>query len=224
MKIGVVSDLHGNLPEIEPCELLLICGDIMPLSIQFNDEISKRWLETDFRDWCINCPAKQVVFIAGNHDWYLYWHRKELAERFLNSGKIVYLKDAIFEYKGVKIYGTPWCHRFGNWAFMRDDDKLAKKYENIPQGVDFLLTHDAPRIANYGTILDTSISSEPVECGNAVLAASVIDKEPKYCFFGHIHSGDHTLAKIGNTWFANVSYVDEEYNPTNKILYFEYGE
>lgn len=222
MKIAVVSDLHGYLPEVEECDLLLICGDIMPLNIQFDDEYSKEWLENNFRDWCINCKAKQVVFIGGNHDMWLYWHRKELNKDFLNSNKIVYLKDGLFEYNGVKIYGTPWCHRFGNWAFMRDDAKLAEKYSKIPEGVDVLLTHDAPRIGEYGCILDTNISSEPTECGNAVLAAAIVDKEPKYAFNGHIHSGDHTLAKIGNTWFANVSYVDEEYNPTNKILYFNY--
>ena len=34
MRIGVTSDLHGILPEVEPVDLLLICGDIMPLNIQ----------------------------------------------------------------------------------------------------------------------------------------------------------------------------------------------
>lgn len=154
----------------------------------------------------------------------LYWHRKELNSRLLNSGKIVYLNNELFEYKGLKIYGTPWCHRFGNWAFMRDDNKLIEKYSGIPNNLDILLSHDAPRIANFGTILDKRVSEEPAECGNVILAASIIDKKPKYVFCGHIHSGDHNLTKIGNTWLANVSYVDEAYDPTNSILYFDYGE
>lgn len=37
MKICILSDLHGFLIEdIQPCELVLICGDIVPLRMQRN--------------------------------------------------------------------------------------------------------------------------------------------------------------------------------------------
>lgn len=29
MKITAISDLHGNLINIEPCDILLICGNIL---------------------------------------------------------------------------------------------------------------------------------------------------------------------------------------------------
>lgn len=223
MKIGVTSDLHGYLPEVEECDLLLICGDIMPLSIQFQDKESMEWIQGPFKEWCLNCGAKHVIFTAGNHDFSLYWHRKELKCNFLDE-EISYLNGTILHINGLTIYGTPWCHEFGNWAFMRDNEKLAEKYSNMPNNIDILISHDAPRIANFGSILDTSISEEPIKCGNTVLATYIIDRKPKYAFCGHIHSGDHTLASIGYTTLANVSYVDEYYNPTNKILYFNYGE
>ena len=33
-----ISDLHGNLPEITSCDIVVICGDIFPLDIQKNME------------------------------------------------------------------------------------------------------------------------------------------------------------------------------------------
>lgn len=220
MRIAVVSDLHGNLPEIEECELLLICGDIMPLNIQFDDEYSKEWLEGEFRDWCINCPAKQVVFIAGNHCMWLYWHRKEIGKYFLNSGKIVYLKDELFEYKGIKIYGTPWCHRFGNWAFMRDDWKLSKKFENIPENLDILLTHDAP-YGYHDEIIEDVIYKNGGSIGSIPLVKAIEEKQPKYHFSGHLHGTSHEETLIGNTKSYSVSLVNEEYEIAYPILYLD---
>ena len=68
MKIVGVSDLHGMLPEIPPCDLLLIGGDITPVTnhaIPFQAE----WLDTTFRRWLEQAPARKVVGVAGNHDY-----------------------------------------------------------------------------------------------------------------------------------------------------------
>ena len=81
MTIAVISDLHGNLPiypskyweGIEECELLLICGDILPLSIQSNMPRSRDWLIEDFKPWAASLPVEQVYFIAGHHD---FWFEK----------------------------------------------------------------------------------------------------------------------------------------------------
>lgn len=75
MKIAVMSDLHGILPERESSyfddfdgvELLLICGDIMPLSIQHNMLESREWMSLSFIPWVKSLNVKQTVFIAGNH-------------------------------------------------------------------------------------------------------------------------------------------------------------
>lgn len=67
MKICATSDLHGFLPEIESCELVLICGDIMPLRMQRNIPQSEKWLKTTFAEWVNNLPCESVIMVGGNH-------------------------------------------------------------------------------------------------------------------------------------------------------------
>ena len=67
LKIVAISDQHGLLPAIPPCDLLLIAGDITPVK---NHDLlyQSHWLNTDFRYWLKSLPAEQIVYIAGNHD------------------------------------------------------------------------------------------------------------------------------------------------------------
>lgn len=150
------------------------------------------------------------------------------ARQAVKSTKIKYLRNEYFEYLShngeiLKIFGTPYCKIFGNWAFMRDNSKLKNKYSEIPVGVDILMSHDAPTIGYTGWILDNSFSSVD-NVGNPVLSEAILDKKPAWSICGHIHSGKHTPEAIGDTSFVNVSYVDERYNPTNEVFYFSYGE
>jgi hypothetical protein len=50
MKIVAIADLHGILPEVPPCDLLLLAGDLTPVTnhgVQFQAD----WLATEFRVW-----------------------------------------------------------------------------------------------------------------------------------------------------------------------------
>jgi Icc-related predicted phosphoesterase len=96
---------------------------------------------------------------------------------------------------------------------MREDEKLARIYANIPEGLDILLTHDAPDIQGCGKITMGPWAGE--NAGNKVLARAVKAKEPKYCFFGHIHSASHSLTKVyrKDTHIRCVSLLDESYYP-----------
>ena len=224
MKVAVISDLHGHLPTypspywegIEECELLLICGDILPLRIQTNMLESRSWLTEEFKPWAASLPVEQVFFIAGNHDF--WFERNDLAAHqiFSSHDKVRYLKNEYADYistqdaKVYRIFGTPYCHQFGNWAFMRDEETLAKKFNQIPGNVDILLSHDAP----YGTsdICFEGFSASKGHIGCPELRDAIIASKPKYNFHGHLHSSNHGEEVLGETKVYNTSILNEQYN------------
>lgn len=217
MKILITSDLHGFLPCIEqPADLLLICGDIVPLSVQSNGHKSKVWFRDVFKKWAEELPVDKVIFIAGNHDWFPYWDEGiGLKKLFPHDSKVIYIQDELYEYKGIKIYGTPWCKQFYNWAFNLNEEGLKEKYSQIPEGIDILITHDAPSQNEVGMIHDGIYKGE--DASNYILSDIIKQKAPKYCFCGHIHSGNHLSKEIDGITFANCSYVNEQYVPVNDL-------
>jgi hypothetical protein len=69
--IRAAADLHGNLPNIPSCELLLIAGDLVPPQLEHDLAASRAWLTGPFRKWLEWTPAREIVAIAGNHDFAL---------------------------------------------------------------------------------------------------------------------------------------------------------
>ena len=225
MKVAVISDLHGHLPiypspyweGIEECELLLICGDILPLSIQSNMPRSRDWLIEEFKPWAASLPVEQVYFIAGNHDFWFEKNDIEARKIFSLNDKVTYMKNEYLDYyasiqdsKTYRIFGTPYCHMFGNWAFMRGEETLAHKFSEMPDDVDILISHDAP----YGTsdICFEGFSTSKGHIGCPELRDAIIEKKPKYCFHGHLHSSNHGEEILGETKVYNTSILNEQYN------------
>lgn len=225
MKVAVISDLHGHLPiypspyweGIEECELLLICGDILPLSIQSNMPRSRDWLIEEFKPWAASLPVEQVYFIAGNHDFWFEKNDIEARKIFSLNDKVTYMKNEYLDYyasiqdsKTYRIFGTPYCHMFGNWAFMRGEETLAHKFSEMPDDVDILISHDAP----YGTsdICFEGFSTSKGHIGCPELRDAILEKKPKYCFHGHLHSSNHGEEVLGETKVYNTSILNEQYN------------
>ena len=71
MKICALSDLHGNLPQLEPCDVVCICGDIAPINFDRSTDRCIYWFRTAFLKWCSELECEKVIFIAGNHDFFL---------------------------------------------------------------------------------------------------------------------------------------------------------
>lgn len=219
MKVIALSDLHGTLLPIEEyfksCELVCICGDIVPLNIQANSRKTKKWLRDEFKPWCEALPCNKVLFIAGNHD--LHFNMEFMTQVFPKDAKVTYLFHETYVYisssgQEYTIFGTPYCKQFGSWAYMEPDHILENLFSEIPENLDILLTHDQP----YGCgdiLLDNVWWNTGEHIGNKPLAEAIVKKQPKYQFNGHLHSCNHNLIEIGETKHYNVSIKNERYNP-----------
>ena len=233
MKVVALSDLHGFLPCIkDEFDLMLICGDVCPEFV-YTKQYQYDWLTHEFRDWLSRLPYKdplsRVVMCAGNHDFFFEGMGKRKLARVLAKmdpdGRLVYLDNEEYEFSCVEDYGvetyrifaTPYCKPFGTWAFMRDN--LEKYYQFIPEGLDILISHDAPAVGEYGIIRQGKKKGR--KAGNDPLAERIRAVKPRYAFHGHIHSSLHALLEIDGTKFANVSIMDEGYNPINLPLVLE---
>ena len=226
MKIASVSDLHGNLitypstywKGLEECEVLFICGDIIPLDIQFNSVKSLEWLTKEFKPWAEALPVEKIFLTAGNHDAFFERHPDGARSLFPTFEKVTYLPNDYAEYlstqdsKLYKIFGTPYCHTFGMWPFMRDEETLKEKYSEIPENIDILFCHDAP----YGVsdICYQFYQWDKGHKGCPVLRDAILEKKPKYCFHGHLHSTNHEEELLGDTKVYNTSILNEDYKIT----------
>lgn len=235
MKFAFTSDLHGYLPDIEPCEVLCICGDVSPLDIQYDYYRMENWTRSTFAQWINNLPCKQVIMTPGNHDPFfeqIMGIDPKIYENITRptKGKLEVLYNNECNVVGstgenIKIWGSPYCKTFGRWAFMPGDKELLNFYSSMPKGCDIVITHDAPKVGNYGKIQQGR--QKGVDAGNKDLAKVIKEKCPRYVISGHIHSAEHKLGTYkgyGITQFANVSYVDEYYQPTNDILYIDVND
>lgn len=195
--IVATSDLHGNLPDIPDCDLLLIAGDICPENNQ------KEWLSSEFKDWVQSLNAQKIVAIGGNHDKYL---GKRSFKSFLGIEKVTYLEDSQTDFLGLSIWGTPWVDNLGsNWAFAGDNMANSEKFKMIPDKVDIVLSH--------GPIKGVGDFGMGQNLGSSSLGGQIQRVAPALFVFGHIHEGAGSVDKIGRTTFVNASYVDEKYNP-----------
>lgn len=210
-KVICISDLHGLLPEIPECDILIIGGDICPAT---NHSISfqSHWLNHDFAEWLESIPAKHVIGIAGNHDL-IFEKQPELVPASL---KWKYLQDSSIEIEGFKIYGTPWQIFFCDWAFNapEEDDQevfLAQKYSQIPLDTDIIISHGPP--FGYGDMTRNGTTT-----GSQALLSRIRKVCPKLVVTGHIHEahGEYGLILDRNNTghyipIINASLLDDRY-------------
>ena len=199
MKICGISDIHGNLYNgIPECDVLCICGDIIPLNEQRSMDASLKWWQTRFAKWVDKLPCKKILVVPGNHDFYIESKLGDEWESFVEdyeiytNGKVRFLVDELYTYEGITFYGTPWIkpieYQPGKWAFEYPTDEVEDNpFEKIPK-CDILLTHDNP---NYNNELFYYSSGRY-----------------KHHLFGHWHDG----VSYGHIGQHNCSILDDGYN------------
>jgi hypothetical protein len=219
LRIVATADLHGYLPEIPECDLLLIGGDVCPVWDHHVD-FQKLWLKSDFSEWLRKVPAKKIVGIGGNHDFvfdklpdfghglpWMYLH---------DTTGVITIGDEI-----IKVHGAPHTPRFGRWALMRPDPMLVEMWDKIPTDIDVLLSHGpmygyADKVAGYS--LTKHGWEEQTRVGSQTLRNRLdhIDfPNLKLFICGHIHEEYGEWPVNDQLTVYNVSHMDDEYKPVN---------
>jgi Icc-related predicted phosphoesterase len=197
MKVACVSDIHGHLPIIPDCDLLLIGGDLCPSKYNQSD-----WLKNKFKPWIDSLSERmKIIGVAGNHDFIFQNNPQDVPNM-----NWTYLQDSGTEFNNFKIWGSPWQPEFHNWAFNGFESDLKKKWNLIPKNTDILVLHGPPyKHGDFSPL-------ERVHTGSYSLLQKIMQIQPKLVIAGHIHSG-YGKYEIGNSIFLSCSFVDESYNP-----------
>lgn len=210
MTITTISDLHGYLPLLQPCDVVCICGDISPIEFDRNRDKSIHWFRTKFLNWCSKLDCDKIIFIAGNHDFSLQLlgaKINHLIQEYELQDKVIYLENQEYVYHGLKFYGCPNVENLVHWAFYTPD---GHEYKLIPEDTDILLTHMAPAIGELGR--DLTVVRD---FGSRRLANAIKDlPNLRYAFCGHIHDGGHEPTLVNHTVCINSAILDDNYEYT----------
>ncbi len=209
MRLVLTSDLHGNLPKIPECDLLIIAGDVCPSWEHFR-QYQDRWLREDFSIWLNKVPAQDIVWVGGNHDFVLENSKlgKELPGHFLDNEAVTI--------DSLKIWGSSLSVKFRHWAFGKTESELGEVWRTIPRDIDVLITHGPAY--DYGDLTASKFGSKRI--GSSSLTNQLVYEQwpnLKLHVFGHNHGGfgEYDLKGIR---MMNVSYLNDDYAPANDLV------
>lgn len=214
-KICATSDLHGFLPDIPECDILLVAGDIAGPSEIF---YQMRELYDNFIPWLNSVKAKKKIIVAGNHDL-IFQRAVHLLPKWPDD--VIYLQDDGVTLEGLNFYGTPWQLEFCDWAFNLTEEQLAERWAMIPETTDVLITHSPPY--GYG---DNMIGGKRL--GSPSLTKRIKEVKPILHVFGHVHFGyGRYEIPVGDnkyTTACNVALCGENYKPNHPVLEFYFND
>lgn len=208
MKIWHISDTHTYhdlLTIPNEIDMVIHSGDCSNLRGPYNNEPEVR----EFIDWYKELPIKYKVYIAGNHDTSI--EKKLVTKKDFEDNGIIYLENEYITIEGIKLFGSPHTPQFNNWAFMKERTKLDRFWRlAIHEPCDIIIVHGPPK-----GILDKSYDRNNLmeSCGDKSLLNIVLEMQPAYMCFGHIHNCKDIInagmLKLSayDTWFSNGSVL-----------------
>lgn len=230
MKVVAISDTHGKLNfKVPPCDLLIHAGDVCPdfaPGSSWGGDMQLQWLKSKFINWFDAQDAASFYFTLGNHDFLsrVSDYGPDLRARAkLDSLVEIYTEDA----KLVKIWFSPWSNEFGSWAWMLPPELLAKKYAEIPDDVDIIVSHQPPY--GFGDEIPEQYlrfqDDGDRHVGSKQLLETIKRVKPSHVICGHIHNGRgdyqyyHENGTI--TTVYNAAMVNEQYQRVYEPVEFE---
>ncbi|RYP03842.1 hypothetical protein DL764_004861 [Monosporascus ibericus] len=200
VSIVCISDTHNSQPALPDGDVLIHAGDLTQSGTFKELEAAIAWLR--------NQPQLIKIVVAGNHDLLLDTGRDDASgeattlRRSLDWGGIIYLEDeettvtCARNGRRLRVYGSPYSPRHGNWAFQHPREKDVWADGRVPAGLDVLITHGPPRahldLRNLGCVH---------------LLRELWRVRPRLHVFGHIHKG------AGTEW-ARFDSLQDAYERT----------
>ena len=233
MRIVAVSDQHGFLPAVPPCDLLIVAGDICQ---DFVDGVpaaaapdgQKGWFDSRIRPWLRATPATYKIATWGNHDFCGQScdfssdapSRAALTDLQILVDQMTHVPDPTAESsRELAVWATPWSNLFMDWAFMKDPHDLADVYGRIPEGVDILISHQPP--FGYGDRMYTAHTGGLEHIGSHELLTAIERVRPRLVICGHIHEARGCYEHQGIPIF-NASVVDEQYRHVHPVTVIDF--
>ncbi len=234
MRIICISDTHGqhhSLGTLLECDVLVHTGDAVT---QFSPNADPKPNDfEDFLEWFGAQPAQHKLFVAGNHDFGLFFANSRKRYEAMMPDGVTYLRDQEIVIDGLKFYGTPWQPHFCDMAFnIRDHKERSSKYALIPEDTNVLLTHCPPK--QIGDRFPPSKEYQRAyprkqwQYGGCGALAKRIQEleELRLHSFGHIHYAAG-YSEIKGTYFVNAALSGESpYEIVNEptiVDLFEHG-
>lgn len=225
MRIVAISDQHGFLPDLPPCDLLIVAGDICPdrfgpFLAMHDPNQQKAWFNRKVRPWLARSPATHKILTWGNHDWCgqeCAFPSDSPAQASTTDLQILVDEATTVPYPGgaagqVSVWASPWSNKFMRWAFMKRPGDLARVYAAIPDRIDILVSHQPPHY--HGDRTFTLDSGRVDHVGSRELLDAIQRVRPRLVICGHVHGGFGRFEHQGIPIY-NVSVVDEAYRLVN---------